>query len=72
MKTSITEYEHTFYIEFHPETLEDAIFLVRMKLNVTKERMVFDTTVFEDLKMYSYLSLSKRSVSFTGIDKGKP
>jgi hypothetical protein len=37
MKVEVNEYEGCFAIDLEPENLEDAVFLIRMGMNATKE-----------------------------------
>lgn len=60
MKVDIEEYEGCFSIDFTPETVEDAVMLVRLKTNGIKEVRSIYVHAHKDLSMSGSVVIGKR------------
>jgi hypothetical protein len=70
MKVEVTEYDFGFWFDFMPESQQDVINLIRLGMNVTKERL-FLSSYCDKEKVYTQMSISKRKQPVSKIKSGR-
>lgn len=67
MKTTFNEFKGCFSIDFEAETVADAAFIARLKLNGIKELRGIHANAYKDGTVFGSVIIGKRKQQITGI-----
>jgi hypothetical protein len=70
MQANVTEHDFGFWLELFPESQQEAIVLIRLGMNGTKEKVLFSTYCNQE-SVHTQMSISKRKQPVSKIKAGR-